>query len=92
MIEGEWIKGEKFSTYYQSNADLGNIIERECHLVDFEEAIRWYKHHTSNIAANMGFTVRVFVCDSGDAIVLEWIEGKVVWPNPEEMPPSWLEK
>ena len=72
---------ELFSVYYQSNAALGNITEREVHLVPFEEALKWYRHHTSNVTAQCGLTRRVFITDSLDRIVAEWIEGKVTWPK-----------
>jgi hypothetical protein len=72
---------ELFSVYYESNAALGSIIERECYLVPLKEAMKWYRHHTSNVSAMAGFTRRVFITDSGDQIVAEWIEGRVVWPK-----------
>ena len=54
----------------------------ECDHVTFEEAIRWFKHHTTNVAAKRGITSRVIITDSGDCIVAEWKHGKgVIWPK-----------
>ena len=67
---------ELFSVYYFSSPELGNIKECECHLVDFETARKWFEHHTTNVAARMGLTVRVIVVDNLDQIVAEWISGR----------------
>lgn len=72
---------ELFSVYYESSEALGSILERECHLVPLKEAIRWYRHHTSNVPANCGLTHRVFITNNLDEIVAEWIDGKVTWPK-----------
>ena len=67
---------EVFSVYYTSNESLGNIQECECHLVDFETARKWFRHHTTNVTAKVGFTQRVIMTDGGDGIVAEWLYGK----------------
>jgi hypothetical protein len=71
-----------FSVYYFSNATLGNIQERECHLVPLAEAMDWFKHHTHNVTAQLGLTARVLMTDSGDHIVAEWKYGQgITWPK-----------
>jgi hypothetical protein len=72
---------ETYSVWYFSNADLGNIQERECRGVDFETACKWFMHHTTNVTAKVGLTARVIVVDDGDMIVCEWKHGLgIVWP------------
>jgi hypothetical protein len=63
---------ELYSVYYFSNKALGNLQERECHLVPLEEAKKWFRHHTTNVTAMTGITERVIVTDGGDCIVAEW--------------------
>jgi hypothetical protein len=74
-----------YSVWYFSNADLGNIAERECHSVSFEEAIKWFMHHTTNVTAKVGLTVRVIITDGNDFTVAEWKHGLgVIWPLPSD--------
>jgi len=74
--------GELFSVYYFSSEILGDIQERECYLVPLNEAKQWFVHHTTNVAANAGFTVRVIMTDSDDCIVAEWKYGQgITWPK-----------
>lgn len=76
---------ETYSVWYFSNAALGNIQERECYGVAFEEALRWFNHHTRNVTAGLGITERVIITDSDDVIVAEWKFGQgMVWPPREE--------
>jgi hypothetical protein len=76
---------ETYSVYYYSNAALGNICECECRNVDFEDAMRWFRHHTTNVTAVTGLTQRVIITDSGDAIVAEWKHGQgITWPPQED--------
>jgi hypothetical protein len=76
---------ETYSVWYFSNAALGNIQECECRGVSFEEALKWFKHHTTNVTANLGITERVIITDSGDCTVAEWKYGLgIVWPKMEE--------
>jgi hypothetical protein len=73
---------ETFSVYYYSNEALGNIVERECAHVSLDEATKWFKHHTTNVTAKLGLTVRVIMTDSDDMIVAEWKYGKgITWPK-----------
>lgn len=73
---------ESYSVYYQSNEALGSIRECECSGVSFEEALKWFKHHTTNVTANMGWTKRVIIVDNEDYIVGEWKFGQgIVWPK-----------
>jgi hypothetical protein len=54
----------------------------ECDHVTFEEALRWFKHHTTNVPANIGMTSRVIIVDGGDCIVAEWKHGQgITWPK-----------
>jgi hypothetical protein len=70
-----------------SNEELGSIRECECSSVSFEEALKWFKHHTTNVTANLGITKRVIV-DSDDYIVGEWKHGEgITWPKAEEDKP-----
>jgi len=56
----------------------------ECDHVTFEEALHWFKHHTTNVTANTGMTSRVIITDGGDMIVAEWKHGQgITWP-PED--------
>jgi hypothetical protein len=58
------------------------VYERECHLVPLEEAMKWFKHHTTNVTAKTGITARVIMVDGGDQIVAEWKHGEgIVWPK-----------
>lgn len=76
---------ELFSVWYFSNADLGNIQERECRSVPLEEAKKWFYHHTNNVTAKLGLTSRVIMVDSGDMIVAEWKYGQgIVWPKEDK--------
>jgi hypothetical protein len=73
---------DTYSVWYYSNAGLGNIRECECQDVSFDEALKWFKHHTTNVTANMGWTVMVRIIDSDDYIVGEWRHGKgITWPE-----------
>jgi hypothetical protein len=73
---------ERYSVWYFSSPELGDIHERECHLVPLEEAMKWFKHHTTNVTAKTGLTQRVIMVDGGDQIVAEWKYGKgIVWPK-----------
>jgi hypothetical protein len=74
---------DKFSVYYQSNDSLGNITECECKHVDADMAFKWFRHHTTNVSANVGWTARVIIVeDASDAIVAEWKFGHgLVWPK-----------
>ena len=73
---------ETFSVWYYSNETLGNIQECECRGVSFEEACKWFKHHTTNVTADLGFTVRVIIVDSGDCLCAEWKYGEgITWPK-----------
>jgi hypothetical protein len=75
-----------FSVYYFSNATLGNVQERECHLVPLEQALKWFKHHTHNVPAQLGLTERVLMTDGGDCIVAEWKYGQgITWPKKESV-------
>jgi hypothetical protein len=77
-----------FSVYYFSNETLGNICECECRGVDADVAKKWFVHHSTNVAAKMGFTVKVIVADENGDTVAEWRYGKgVVWPPQEESGP-----
>lgn len=74
-----------YSVWYFSNETLGNIQERECHSVSFEEACKWFRHHTTNVTAQVGLTQRVIITDSDDCIVAEWKYGEgVVWPKEDQ--------
>lgn len=76
---------DTYSVWYFSNKALGSISECEGSGLSFEEACKWFKHHTTNVCANVGFTERVMICDSGDCIVAEWKFGQgIVWPNYKE--------
>ena len=76
---------ETFSVYYFSSEELGNIQECEVKHVDFDTACKWFRHHTTNVTANMGFTRRVIMTDGGDCIVAEWEYGKgLIWPRQED--------
>lgn len=73
---------ETYSVWYFSNEALGSIQELECSSVTFEEALKWFKHHTSNVTASLGLTKRVIIVDSGDCIVAEWKHGQgITWPK-----------
>jgi hypothetical protein len=72
-----------FSVYYYSNAKLGSQCECECRNVDMEEAAQWFMHHTHNVAARTGFTVRVIMTDEMDCCIAEWRYGEgIVHPKP----------
>jgi len=76
---------DTFSVWYYSNEALGSIKECECSGVGFAEATKWFKHHTTNVTANLGLTKRVIIVDSGDCIVAEWKHGKgVIWPKEDK--------
>lgn len=76
---------DTYSVWYFSNETLGSIQERECSGVSFEEACKWFKHHTTNVTAQLGITQRVIVTDSDDCIVAEWKHGQgVVWPKEDK--------
>jgi hypothetical protein len=66
---------ETFNVYYCSNEALGNIVECECKGVSLAEAAKWFKHHTTNVTAMTGLTVRVIMTDERDKIVAEWKYG-----------------
>lgn len=73
---------ESFSVWYYSNEALGSIQECECEGVGFEEACRWFKHHTTNVTARVGFTKRVIIVDGNDCICAEWKHGLgITWPK-----------
>lgn len=73
---------ETYSVWYFSNESLGNIKECEGDSFTFEEACKWFKHHTTNVTANFGFTKRVIITDSDDCICAEWKFGQgITWPK-----------
>jgi hypothetical protein len=75
---------ETFSVWYFSNEALGLQRECECMGVSAEEAMKWFKHHISNVPAQLGFTTRVIIVDNLDMIVAEWKHGLgITWPEPE---------
>jgi len=54
----------------------------ECDHVMIEEALKWFRHHTSNVTAKVGITSRVIITDGGDCIVAEWKYGQgITWPK-----------
>ena len=73
-----------YSVYFTSSPALGSIQECEG-TFNFEEACKWFKHHTTNVCANVGFTHRVIIIDHlDDAIVAEWKFGEgITWPTEE---------
>lgn len=79
---------ERYSVYYFPGPTLGlpdGHYEIECKYVPLAEAQRWFKHHTTNVTAQMGLTYRVIVTNALDEIVAEWVYGKgYVWPKEEE--------
>ena len=73
---------EFYSVYYYSSPALGSVYAAECQGVDFETACNWFKHHTTNVCANIGMTARVIMTDSDDYIILEWKHGQgITWPE-----------
>jgi hypothetical protein len=79
---------DTFSVWFYSGPTLGNIQECECKGVGFEEAAKWFKHHISNVTAQMGWTQRVIMTDSDDCIVAEWKYGQgIIWPKYGEPEP-----
>lgn len=72
-----------YSVYYQSSPALGSIQECEGSEFTFEEACKWFKHHTTNVCANMGMTHRVCIIDNSDDCTLaEWKFGQgITWPD-----------
>jgi hypothetical protein len=74
-----------YSVWFYSNPALGSIQECEGHFEDFEEALKWFKHHTTNVSANEGWTVMVRMIDSDDYIIGEWKYGQgITWPRLKE--------
>jgi hypothetical protein len=82
---GEIAMNESYSVWYYSSPALGSIKECEGFSFTFEEACKWFKHHTTNVTANLGWTVMVRIIDQDDCIVAEWKYGEgIVWPKYEE--------
>lgn len=76
---------DKYSVWFYSNEALGNIQECEGDDMTFEEACKWFKHHTTNVTAQMGWTKKVIITDNDDTVVAEWIYGKgITWPKTGE--------
>jgi hypothetical protein len=74
-----------YSVYYYSNESLGSIQECEGNNFTWAEAVKWFKHHTTNVTANLGITVMVRIIDSDDYIVGEWKFGQgITWPRLKE--------
>jgi len=73
---------DTFSVYYTSNESLGSITECEVSHADADKAKQWFIHHTNNVCAKMGFTVRVIMTNALDEIVAEWRYGHgITWPR-----------
>jgi hypothetical protein len=52
--------------------------------VSGEEAVKAFKHYTTNVAVKMGIISRVIITDGGDCINMEWVRGKgITFPLPE---------
>lgn len=80
--------GKGYSVWYYSNEALGSIQECECKGVGFAKATEWFKHHITNVSAQMGWTKRVIIVDGDDCIVAEWKHGQgIVWPEHKEDKP-----
>lgn len=76
---------DTFSVYYTSNDELGNITNCECKHVPADMAYKWFRHHTTNVSAKVGWTQRVIITSALDEIVAEWKFGQgLVWPRPED--------
>jgi hypothetical protein len=41
--------------------------------VEMEEALKAFRHYTSNPASRIGITQRVIITDGGDCIIAEWL-------------------
>lgn len=53
--------------------------------VNAEEAVKAFKHYTTNVTARIGLTKRVILVDGSDCIAMEWIFGQgIVFPTPED--------
>jgi hypothetical protein len=75
-----------YSIYFTSSPALGSIQECEGEFDNPEEAFKWFHHHTTNVAANVGFTHRVIITDSNDYIIAEWKFGEgIVWPKEDSL-------
>lgn len=73
-----------YSVYYFSSPELGSITECEGDNFTWEEACKWFQHHTTNVTAQMGWTTRVLVVDSDGYGVAEWKYGQgITWPKEE---------
>jgi hypothetical protein len=71
-----------YSTWFFSNESLGNLKECECSDVDLATASKWFRHHMTNVSAKVGWTQRVIITDSDDAIIAEWKFGQgITWPK-----------
>jgi len=71
-----------YSVWYFSNEDLGDLQELEYSGEDFEIACKLFRHHTTNVAARVGWTKRVIITDSDDCILTEWKYGQgITWPK-----------
>ena len=68
----------EYSVWQFSSPELGDIQECVRRYVGPEEAVKAAHHYCTNVAAQMGFTVRVIIVDGGDFINFEWKYGKGV--------------
>jgi hypothetical protein len=72
---------EKFHVYQFGPDD---VYERVREFVPLEEAVKAARTYTNNVAARIGITRRVIICDMGDMVVFEWKFGEgVVFPKLE---------
>ena len=75
---------ELFSVHQFFSDDTNECVRQR---VNAEDAV-WTAHDFAHsVGAQVGTTVKVRICDSGDYIVFEWIRGRgVVYPPPPGKP------
>jgi hypothetical protein len=73
---------DQFSVYQFFKDDT---YERVREFVSAEEAVKTFKHYTSNVASKLGVVARVIITDGGDNTVAEWKYGEGI-----TFPPEWV--
>jgi hypothetical protein len=68
----QYQKGEYSVTQFFSKTQYETVRNH----VSVEEAVKAFNFYTSNVAANVGLTIRVIITDGGDCINYEWQYGK----------------